>query len=98
MAEPFEFTGNRVIPRQVNDNLWSEHVARYAFARRYARGLRVLDAGCGIGYGSAELSQDAAEVVGVDLSPEAIEYPGKLSASRPPLYCVRLLHNSLSRE
>ena len=37
-AEPklVEFTGERVIPGQVNDDLWSEHVARYAFARRYA--------------------------------------------------------------
>ena len=54
-----EFTGERVIPGQVNDDLWSEHVARYAFARRYAEGKRVLDAGCGAGYGSAELAQSA---------------------------------------
>ena len=26
-----EFTGERVIPGQVNEDLWSEHVARYAF-------------------------------------------------------------------
>jgi ubiquinone/menaquinone biosynthesis C-methylase UbiE len=69
-----EFTGERVIPGQVNDDLWSEHVARYAFARRYAQGKRVLDAGCGTGYGSAELAQAAAEVTGVDISTEAIEY------------------------
>ncbi|HEX5226475.1 MAG TPA: methyltransferase domain-containing protein [Bryobacteraceae bacterium] len=69
-----EFTGERVIPGQVDDDLWSEHVARYAFARRYAPGKRVLDAGCGTGYGSAELAQSGAEVVGVDVAPEAIEY------------------------
>ncbi len=69
-----EFTGERVIPGQVNDDLWSEHVARYAFARRYAGGKRVLDAGCGTGYGSAELAQSAAAVTGVDISAEAIEY------------------------
>jgi len=69
-----EFTGERVIPCQVNDDLWSEHVARYAFARRYTAGKRVLDAGCGTGYGSAELAQSAAEVTGVDISAEAIEY------------------------
>ena len=69
-----EFTGERVIPGQVNDDLWSEHVARYAFARRYADGERVLDAGCGTGYGSAELAQSAAEVTGVDISADAIEY------------------------
>ncbi len=69
-----EFTGERVIPGQVNDDLWSEHVARYAFARRYAQGKRVLDAGCGTGYGSAELAQSAAEVTGVDIAADAIEY------------------------
>jgi 2-polyprenyl-3-methyl-5-hydroxy-6-metoxy-1,4-benzoquinol methylase len=69
-----EFTGERVVPGQVNDDLWSEHVARYAFARRYAQGKRVLDAGCGTGYGSAELAQSAAEVTGVDISADAIEY------------------------
>jgi SAM-dependent methyltransferase len=74
LADPLEFTGERVIPGRVNDDLWSEHIARYAFARRYAEGRRVLDLGCGTGYGSAELAQTAAEVVGVDIAPEAIEY------------------------
>jgi ubiquinone/menaquinone biosynthesis C-methylase UbiE len=69
-----EFTGERVIPGQVNDDLWSEHLARYAFARRYAAGKRVLDAGCGTGYGSAELAQSAADVTGVDLAADAIAY------------------------
>jgi ubiquinone/menaquinone biosynthesis C-methylase UbiE len=69
-----EFTGERVIPGQVNDDLWSEHLARYAFARRYTAGKRVLDVGCGTGYGSAELAQSAAEVTGVDIAADAIEY------------------------
>jgi ubiquinone/menaquinone biosynthesis C-methylase UbiE len=69
-----EFTGERVIPGRVNDDLWSEHIARYAFARRYVQGKRVLDAGCGTGYGSAELAQSAAEVTGVDIAADAIEY------------------------
>ncbi len=34
-------------------------MARYTFAARLARGKRVLDAGCGAGYGSAELARDA---------------------------------------
>ena len=69
-----EFTGERVIPGQVNDDLWSEHVARYAFASGFAEGKRVLDAGCGAGYGSAELAQTALQVTGFDIAPDAVEY------------------------
>jgi ubiquinone/menaquinone biosynthesis C-methylase UbiE len=69
-----EFTGERVIPGQVNEDLWSEHVARYAFARRFADGRRVLDAGSGTGYGAAELSQSAASVVGLEIDRDAVEY------------------------
>jgi SAM-dependent methyltransferase len=69
-----EFTGERVIPGQVEADLWSEHFARYAFARRYAGGKTVLDAGCGSGYGSAELANEAALVTGVDFSADAVSY------------------------
>ena len=33
-----EFTGERVIPGEVNDDLWAEHIARYAFAPRLCLG------------------------------------------------------------
>jgi len=69
-----EFTGERVIPGQVDADLLNEHLARYAFAARLARGKRVLDAGCGAGYGAAELMKTASAVVGVDTSPDAIAY------------------------
>ena len=85
-----EFTGERVIPGQVNDDLWSEHVARYAFARRYAQGKRVLDAGCGTGYGSAELAQSAAAVIGVDIAADAIEY----ACANYPLPGLRFVESS----
>ena len=69
-----EFTGERIIPGQVDVDLLNEHVARYTFAARLARGKRVLDAGCGAGYGSAELAQAADSVVGVDRAAEAIGF------------------------
>jgi len=69
-----EFTGERVVPGQVNDDLWSEHLARYAFARQYAADRKVLDAGCGTGYGSAELASVAAQVVGFDIALDAIDH------------------------
>jgi ubiquinone/menaquinone biosynthesis C-methylase UbiE len=67
-----EFTGERVVPGQVPPDLWNEHYARYAFAARLARGKRVLDIGCGTGYGSAALAEFAARVTGVDISTEAV--------------------------
>jgi len=69
-----EFTGERVIPGQVDIDLMNEHLARYAFAARLARGKRVLDAGCGTGYGSAELAKTAAAVLGVDVAAEAVSF------------------------
>ena len=69
-----EFTGERVIPGEVDVDLLNEHLARYAFASRLARGKRVLDAGCGAGYGSAELAEMAETVTGVDVASEAIAY------------------------
>ncbi len=69
-----EFTGERVIPGQIDADLWNEHVARYAFAARRAAGRRVLDAGCGTGYGCAALAVAAGSVAGADVAAEAIQY------------------------
>ncbi|MBM3764678.1 MAG: methyltransferase domain-containing protein [Acidobacteria bacterium] len=69
-----EFTGERVIPGEVDVDLWNEHIARYVFASRLARRKRTLDIGCGAGYGSAELAANAAHVTGVDISDEAVAY------------------------
>ena len=69
-----EFTGERLIPGQVDVDLLNEHLARYAFAARLARGKRVLDAGCGAGYGSAELADSAESVIGLDVSPDAVGF------------------------
>lgn len=69
-----EFTGERVIPGEVDPDLWNEHVSRYLFAARLCRRKRVLDLGCGTGYGAVELSRSATAVVGLDPSPEALDY------------------------
>jgi SAM-dependent methyltransferase len=69
-----EFTGERLIPGEVDIDLLNEHMARYHFAVRLARGKRVLDAGCGAGYGSAELADAAASVTGIDIAPAAVDY------------------------
>lgn len=69
-----EFTGERVIPDRVDPNLWNEHMARYAFASRLSRNRRVLDAGCGAGYGTAELAYAATSVTGMDISSDALAF------------------------
>ena len=103
-----EFTGERVIPGEVDSDLWNEHLSRYAFAARFAKlllgarrvapngsmqttavpgaaaaggspasaVLRVLDAGCGSGYGTAHLASldPTLQVVGIDHSEEALAY------------------------
>ena len=69
-----EFTGERVIPGQVDPDLWNEHRSRYMFASRLSRYKRVLDIGCGTGYGVADMARSAASVIGVDVAAQALEY------------------------
>ena len=83
-----EFTGERLIPGQVDVDLLNEHMARYAFAARLARGKRVLDAGCGAGYGSAELAHVALSVLGADVAAEAVDF-AREHYCRPNLHFER---------
>lgn len=82
-------TGERTVPGVAHENYWFQrHVAAYAFAARRRSGLRVLDAGCGEGYGTALLAREGSEgghgsagVVGVDLVADVVAharaaYPG----------------------
>jgi 2-polyprenyl-3-methyl-5-hydroxy-6-metoxy-1,4-benzoquinol methylase len=65
----------RFVPAEMHGELVeAEHMARYWWATTFCQGRRVLDAGCGIGYGAGLLKQaGAAEVVAVDLSEAVIE-------------------------
>jgi len=65
------FTGERFLPG-VPGEIAYEHCHRYAFARRFVAGARVLDAACGEGYGAALLAGVAASVVGVDIEPHVV--------------------------
>lgn len=70
-------TEERVFPpaRRREDGMLREHRARYAMAASMLRG-RVLDIGCGTGYGAHELALAPAirEVVAVDRSREAVDW------------------------
>jgi SAM-dependent methyltransferase len=52
----------------------AEHWARYRWAVPWAEGKDVLDAGCGVGYGTRMLGEGAPRrLVGVDIATEALE-------------------------
>jgi SAM-dependent methyltransferase len=67
------FTGERFTP-EVRGSIWYEHWHRYAFVASIVRGLRVLDAACGEGYGSFLLAHTAAQVTGIDISADAVTH------------------------
>jgi 2-polyprenyl-3-methyl-5-hydroxy-6-metoxy-1,4-benzoquinol methylase len=55
--------------------MYQEHVARYAFAARFAPGAHALDVGCGVGYGSRWLADaGAASVRAIDIAEDAINH------------------------
>lgn len=74
-----EPTGERMIMQEYKSSpqdylIYLLHIATYRFAEAYTQGKRVLDYGCGSGYGSAQVSRTAASVVAVDVAEEAVAY------------------------
>jgi len=72
-----EFTGERLLPdacRHTLDDLLMSllHGATYEYACGHCEGRRVLDLGCGEGYGASRLAQVAAHVVAVDVAQQAV--------------------------
>lgn len=69
-----EFMHERYVPGAYWKLTEYEHLPRYAFSRIFADNARVLDFGCGTGYGSAFLAKTASSVVGLDIAAPAIEW------------------------
>jgi SAM-dependent methyltransferase len=73
MAHDISNDGERVTV----ENTWSyyAHLSIYRFALPFCKtGSRVLDAGCGAGYGSAYLADHGASVLAYDAGADAIAY------------------------
>lgn len=74
-----EPTGKRMVVEHYHATaeahfIYLMHVATYAYAEPLCAGKRVLDYGCGSGYGSARIAGVAREVVAVDVAPDAVAY------------------------
>lgn len=64
----------RIIPDSELAGIVAAHLKRYDFALALCAGKDVLDAACGVGYGSAFLAQAAKSVVGVDVDVDSVTY------------------------
>src|SRR5713101_2509215 len=69
-----EFMHERYVPGTWSKITEYEHLPRYVFAQKRAQGARVLDFGCGTGYGGALLADVAKAVVGVGIDPSALRW------------------------
>lgn len=79
MNASLEATGERMIEESYRKTLGGQaiflmHLASYEFVIDMCRGKRVLDLGCGSGYGAAQVSEVASSVHAVDVSAEAVAY------------------------
>jgi GT2 family glycosyltransferase/SAM-dependent methyltransferase/glycosyltransferase involved in cell wall biosynthesis len=69
-----QWTGERCVPWAPDVQVVYEHYHRYLWAARVVRSLRVLDLGCGEGFGSAMLADVATEVIGVDIDERTVDH------------------------
>jgi SAM-dependent methyltransferase len=64
----------RIVPDDTEPGIVAIHLKRYGFARPLCSERDVLDAACGVGYGTAYLAEEARRAVGVDVDADAIAY------------------------
>lgn len=73
-TEPKRSSAERYVPGQMFGLIQAEHEARYRWAASIVRDRVVLDAGCGVGYGSdILLAAGARRVVAIDIAADAVE-------------------------
>jgi SAM-dependent methyltransferase len=77
--EPYEPTSERVcedryLAREDEYLIYLFHLATYDFAVPYVEGRRVLDFGCGTGYGAHRIASRCEAITGVDVSGEAVAF------------------------
>lgn len=61
------FNGANIIDAGRLSPYWGEHAARYVLARKFVKGLSVLDIACGTGFGIGLMKGHARRIIGVDV-------------------------------
>lgn len=91
-APSLVLTGERTLPGIAEENYWfRRHEAAYAWLAAFALGARVVDAGCGEGYGAALLRRAGASLaIGLDYLPDVcvhvrVRYGSDVAAVRGDL-------------
>lgn len=69
-----KWTGERLVTDPTLGKGVIEHLHRYAITLEFVNGKKVVDIASGEGYGTNLIAQSAEYVLGVDISPEAIEH------------------------
>lgn len=82
-------TGERMIVEEYSSSIedyviYLMHIASYRWVADFIRNKRVLDFGCGSGYGAAEMAEHATSVEAIDVSEEAIAH-ASASFAKPNL-------------
>jgi 2-polyprenyl-3-methyl-5-hydroxy-6-metoxy-1,4-benzoquinol methylase len=87
-------TGERVCPDFPTENFLN-HLKLYRFAAQFVTGKKVLDVGCGTGYGSSHLAESASSVTGIDLSSQALHF-ARARYRKPNLQYLRMNAETLN--
>lgn len=67
--------GERMVPLLSHASVFWAHIYRYRFAAECVKGKRVLDIGCGEGYGAAGMrAAGASHVIAVDVAENAVRH------------------------
>jgi len=67
-------TGERILLEKESALMIARHFCAYRFAQKYCLNKRVLDFGCGEGYGANYLSENAREVTAMDYDKGVVDY------------------------
>lgn len=77
----------------------AQHLSRYLWALQFVKNKKVLDVGCGSGYGTAILAKSATEVIGIDKSENAVNYArNRFTAENTRFYVKDILNDELFKE